>query len=194
MAVKPMTGQAFPPSPRRAPVLASVLATGLMLTAASCSHLTPLGPAPPQPHHLRSPIVLQAMSVQNPTPAGGCPAGFTKLSAPGQGPGCYRPLGAPVTITSAAVAPGPTVGPASPSDAPPSGYGLLIALPAAERAELTAVSSQAYDSRGALGISVAGRTWALPTVMAPFTHGQFEILLPSRNEMLQLQRILASPG
>ena len=147
MAVKPMTGQAFPPSPRRAPVLASVLATGLMLTAASCSHLTPLGPTPPQPHHLRSPIVLQAMRVQNPTPAGGCPAGFTKLSAPGQGPGCYRPLGAPVTITSAAVAPGPTVGPASPSDAPPSGYGLLIALPAAERT----VAPGTLARRGELG-------------------------------------------
>ena len=184
----------FQPPPRPAPVLASVLAAGLMLTVAGCSHLTPLGPAAPQPHHLRSPIVLQAMRVQNPTPAGGCPAGFTKLSAPGQGPGCYRPLSAPVTITSAAVSPGPTVGAASPPDAPPPGYGHLIALPAAERAELTAVSSQAYDSRGALGISVAGRTWALPTVMAPFTHGQFEIVLPSRNEMLHLQRILASPG
>src|SRR6185295_17915879 len=65
----------FQPPPRPAPVLASVLAAGLMLTAASCSHLTPLGPAAPQPHHLRSPIVLQAMRVQNPTPAGGCPAG-----------------------------------------------------------------------------------------------------------------------
>ena len=184
----------FQPPPRPAPVLASVLAAGLMLTAVSCSHLTPLGPAArPQPHHLRSPIVLQAMSVQNPTPAEKCPAGFTKLPAPGQGPGCYRPLGAPVTITSAAVSPGPTAGPASPSGAPPTVYGLFIALPAAERAELTAVSSQAYDSRGALGISVAGKTWALPPVMAPFTHGQFEIVVSSRNEFLQLQRILTSP-
>jgi len=72
-------------------------------------------------------------------------------------------------------------------------YGLLIALPAAEWAELTAVSSQAYNSRGALGISVAGKTWALPTVMAPFTHGQFEIVVSSRNEFRRLQRILTSP-
>jgi hypothetical protein len=181
--------------PRSLLTLASVLAAGLMLTVASCSNPTPLGPdAGPQPHQLRSPIALQAMRVQNYTPAGGCPAGFTKLSAPGQSSGCYRPLGAPVTITTAAVAPGPTAGPVSPSDAPPSMYGLLIALPAADRAELTAVTTQAYDSRGAVDISVAGKTWALPPAQAPLTHGQFTIMLPSRNEVLQLQRLLASSG
>ncbi len=187
----------MPSQPRLRPasVLASMLTAGLMLTVASCSHLTPLGPdARPQPHHLRSPITLQAMRVQNPTPAGGCPAGFTKLSAPGQAPGCYRPLGAPVTITSATVSPGPTTGPASPANAPPTAYGLLIALPAAERAELTAVSTQAYDSQGAIGISVAGKTWALPAVRKPFTTGQFEIVVSSRNQLLQLQRLLGASG
>lgn len=182
--------------PRPAPVRAGVLAAALMLTAIACSHVTPLGPAGdvPQSHQLRSPIILQAMSVQYTTPAGGCPAGFTKLSAPGQGPGCYRPLGAPVTITSAAVGPGPTASPASPPNAPPSEYGLLIALPAADRAELTAVTTQAYNSQGAVDISVAGKTWALPMAQAPMTHGWFTIMLPSKNEVLQLQRILTSPG
>ena len=71
--------------PRRASVLASLLGAGLMLTVAGCG-LTPLGPdaaatAPPSP--LRSPIVLQAMSVQPPAPAGGCPARFTMISVPG---------------------------------------------------------------------------------------------------------------
>jgi hypothetical protein len=180
--------------PRPLFILASMLAAGLMLTVAGCSHLTPLGPdAGPQPHQLRSPIDLQAMRVQNPTPAGGCPAGSAKLSAPGQSPGCYRPLGAPVTITTAAVAPGPTARPASPSDAPPSEYGLLIALPPADRAELTAVTTQAYDSGGAVDISVAGKTLDLATAQAPLTDGQFTIMLPSRNEVLQLQRLLASP-
>jgi hypothetical protein len=114
---------------------------------------------------------------------------------PGTYPGvCVRPVGAPVTITSAAVSPGPTAGPASPPDAPPTAYGLLIALPAAERAELTAVTTQAYDSKGAVDISVTGKTWALPMTLAPLTHGQFAIMLPSRNEALQLQRILASSG
>lgn len=179
--------------PRPAPVLAGVLAAALMLTAVACSHVTPLGPAGdvPQPHQLRSPIVLQAMRVQDATPAGGCPAGFTKLSAPGQSPGCYRPLGAPVTITSAAVGPGPTVSPASPPNAPPSEYGLLILLPAADRAELTAVTTQAYDSQGAVDVSIAGKTWGLPMQQAPLTHGQFTIMLPSKNELLQLQHILA---
>ena len=185
-------------STRPASFLASVLAAGLMLAVASCgSHLTPLGPAPsaPQPQHLRSPIVLQAMRFQEPTPAGGCPSGFTMLSGPGSDPACYRPLGAPVTITSAAIAPGPTTGPASPSNAPPSGYGLFFFLPAAEGAKLTAVTTQAADSRaGAVDISVAGKIWGLPVTAAPITQGQFEIVLPDKNEFSQLQRILGSSG
>jgi hypothetical protein len=187
--------QFHPGKPHSSSALASVLAAaGIVLTVAGCTgQLTPLGPdAAPQPRHLGSPIVLRAMRVQNPTPAEGCPAGFTRLSAPGQNPGCYRPLGTPVTITSAAVSPGPTVGPASPSDAPPSAYGLLITLPAADRAELTAVTTQAYDSQGAVDISAAGKTWALPMAVAPITHGQFTIMLTSRTEALQLQRVLAS--
>jgi hypothetical protein len=186
----------FQPSPLLLSVLAGLLTSGLMLTVASCSHVAPLGPAAdiPQPHHLRSPIVMQVMNVKPltpPTSAGGCPAGFTKLSAPGQGPECYRPLGAPVTFTSAAVAPGPTQAPASPSNASPSTYGLLIGLPAAERPELTAITTQAYNSRGAVDISVAGETWGLPLGLAPLTHGQFVIALPSRNDLLQLQRLLS---
>src|SRR5689334_1407890 len=107
--------------PRLPPVLASALAAaGLMLAVASCSHLAPLGPdtaaALPQPHHLRSPFVLEAMRVQPPTPAGGCPAGYAAL--PGANPvavpagrphrvhldsalavsQCYRKTGTPVTI------------------------------------------------------------------------------------------------
>ena len=74
--------------PRSASVLASMLAAGLVLTVVGCSHLTPLGPdapaaAPPPPSHLRSPIVLTAMRVQPPAPAGGCPAQFTMISVPG---------------------------------------------------------------------------------------------------------------
>ncbi len=45
--------------PRLLPVLASVLAAGVMLTAASCSHVTPLGPDPAaaRPVRSRSPVV-----------------------------------------------------------------------------------------------------------------------------------------
>jgi hypothetical protein len=99
-----------------------------------------------------------------------------------------------VTITSAGIAPGPTTGPASPSNAPPSGYGLLFFLPAAGQAELTAVTTQAADSKGAVDISVAGKIWGLPMTFAPITQGQFEIVVPSRSDVLQLQRILGSSG
>ena len=183
----------FRTPPRPSSILSSMLAAGLMLTVASCSQVTPLGPDA-GPQQLRSPIALQAMRVENPTPAGDCPAGSARLSAPGQNPACYRPLGAPVTFTTAAVSPGPTTSPASPPNAPPSAYGLLIALPAADRAELTAVTTQAYDSQGAVDISVAGRAWGLPMQQAPITHGQFMIMLPSRNDVLQLQRLLVSSG
>lgn len=185
----------FKPRPRGVFVLAGVLAAGLVLTVAGCGHVTPLGPAAeaPQPHQLRSPIVMQAMRVQVPSLAGRCPAGYTTLSAPGQSSGCYRPLGAPVTFTSASVSPGPTSGPPGPNAAP-SSYGLLIGLPAADRAELTAVTTQAYDSRGAVDVSVAGKTWGLPMALAPLTGGRFIISVPSKNDFLQLQRMLAPPG
>ena len=56
--------------PRPASVLASMLAAGLMLTVAGCSHLTPLGPdaaaTAPQPSHLRSPIVLRPCASSRP--------------------------------------------------------------------------------------------------------------------------------
>ena len=99
----------FQPPPRLSSVLASVLAAGVMLTVASCSHLTPLGPDPaatmPQPHHLRSPFILQDMRIQPPAPAGGCPAGWVALPGGGSPSTCYRTTGTPVTITSAAVSP-----------------------------------------------------------------------------------------
>jgi hypothetical protein len=184
----------FPPLPRPVPVLAGALAAGLMLAGVGCSHVTPLGPADdaPRPQQLRTPIGRQAMSVQDPAPpTGECPAGYTRLSAPGQSAACYRPLGAPVTFTSAAVSPGPTAGPVN---APPTGYGLLIAVPAADRAELTAVTTQAYDVQGAVDVSVAGKVWALPMALAPLTGGEFSIMLPSKNQADQLQGILVPSG
>jgi len=108
--------------------------------------------------------------------------------------GFFRPVQAPVTIISAAVSLGPTASPASPSAAPPNWYGLLITLPPAGRAELTAVTTQAYNAQGAVDISVAGKTWALPMQLAPITQGAFTIMLPSKDQALQLQRVLSSPS
>ena len=89
--------------PRPPTVLASVLAAGLVLIVASCSHVTPLGPTPPQPTQLGSPFTLGAMSLQSPTLAGRCPAGSVTLSGdPGQ---CSRQRGLPAGFTSAAISP-----------------------------------------------------------------------------------------
>ena len=148
---------------------------------------------------------------------------------------CYRKLGTPVTITSAAVSPvieGPTTTPAGPQarsgstpvgqarpvsgqarpvstpvsgqarpvttpvsqQAPPVPYGFAVAVPAADVAAVTAVITRAYDSRGAIDISVAGKTWAAPHVIKPFPGRQFQIFLPSRNQALQLRRILVPPS
>ena len=176
--------------PRLPSALASVLvAAGIVLAVASCSHITPLGPTAttPQPRHLRSPFVLEAVRSQPPSPAGGCPAGSVALSGgPGQ---CYRKLGTPVTITSAAVSshlPTPPPGQETPQ------YGFVITVPAANQVALTAVTTTAADAHGYLSISVGGRTWLLPRVLQPFTSPHFEITFLNRNQVLRLQRMLAA--
>ncbi len=187
--------------PRPASVLGGLLAAGLMLTVAGCGHLTPLGPdaaatAPP-PSHLRSPIVLQAMRVQPPTPAGGCPARFTMISVPGNPGECARSVGSPVTITSAAVSAVSSFQPRTPSGqvvpGPPV-YQIMITLPAADVTAATAVVTTAYDSQGGVDFSVAGRTWALPKVLRPFRSRELSIALPSKNQALQLHRLLVPSG
>lgn len=187
--------------PRPAPVLVGMLAAGLVLTVAGCGHLTPLGPyapaAAPPPSHLRSPIVLQAMRVQPPTPAGGCPARFTMISVPGNPGQCARSVGTPVTITSAGVSAVSSFQPRTPSGqvvpGPPV-YQIMITLPAADVTAATAVVTTAYDSRGGVDFSVAGRTWALPMVLRPFRSRQLSIALPSKNQALQLHRLLVPSG
>lgn len=184
----------FQPPPRLLSVLASVLAVGLMLTVASCSHDTPA----PVAHVLtpaRSPFALKAVRIQPTTGAGGCPAGSVALfGGPGQ---CYRQLGTPVTITSAIV--GPVI-----TDALHFRglYGFWIVLHAADVAALQAITTTAADAHANLAISVAGRGWLLPIPGRPFTNGQLEIFLPSRgnslpsrnNQVLELHRILVQPS
>ena len=65
-----MTGQAF--------FVLTALA-GLVLAASGCSHVTPLGPSLPAARDLGSPITVQVMRSQPPTPAGRCPAGSIAL-------------------------------------------------------------------------------------------------------------------
>ena len=85
----------FRPPPRLPAAAGSVLAAGLVLTVASCSHLTPLGPDPaatmPQPHHLRSPLVLQDVGTQGPRPVGRLPGRLGHGPRRGPGSATARP-------------------------------------------------------------------------------------------------------
>jgi hypothetical protein len=201
----------FWPRPRLSSALASVLAACVVLTAAGCGgHLTPLGPdVPPRIHHLRSPIILQAISVQPHTRAGRCPAGSAAL--PAGGGQCYRKIGTPMTITSAAVsslitaraayahpvtAQPVTAAPKTPSGqgGQPTAGGFFVALPLSDTAALTTVTTTAYDAHGYLAISVAGQTWALPRVLQPFTSPQFQVMLPNWSQAARVQHILNSSG
>lgn len=188
-----------PPSP--GPIVACLLAAGIVLTGAGCGRITPLGPdaglhsATPHPvagpgpvlhppQHLRSPFVLQAARIVPAMRAGGCPAGSTALSRiPGA---CYRKLGTPVTVTSASVS--------AVTPFPPAGqYGFLIALPAADLPAQKAITTTAADAHAGLEISAAGDTWLFPLVQRPFT-GPLQITLPHRNQVLLLHRLLAPSG
>ena len=156
------------------------------LTMAGCSHALPLGPAPVGQHHLNSAIVLQTVLSQPPTPAGSCPTGSARLpKAADQFPGsgqCYRRLGKPLTITSAAVA-------YLQQPAANQQPGLGITVPAADKAALMAMTTKAYHSHDLLAIIVAGQTWAVSNVEVPFT-GRFEIPAQNAKHALQLQRTL----
>ena len=195
--------------PRLPSALAGVLAAAsLVLAVASCTgRITPLGPgqdaALPQPHHLRSPLILQDMLTQGLVPPpGGCPAGWVTLSG-----GCYRKTGAPVTITSAAVSPVFPFRPPTPpgQPAPPVQYGFSITVPAADVPALAAVlpaapgppgpptASAVTSATPIPAISVAGRTWILVGYSA-LEGREFDVTLPSRNQALQLQRMLAAPS
>ena len=76
----------------------------------------------------------------------------------------------------------------------PALYGLNFTLPAAEAAALTAITTTAFDSRDQLAISTAAKTWGVTLTAAPFTNGQFGILVQSENQAFQLQRILIPPA
>jgi hypothetical protein len=109
-------------------------------------------------------LVLENMNIQQPTTAGGCLADSVALSGgPGQ---CYRETGTAVTITSAALSSLVSFQPP-----PPPGQ-------------------QAQPVQSALTISVAGRAWFLAGYSTRFAAREFEALLPSRSQALQLQRIL----
>lgn len=191
----------FHRTPRPWPVLTSALAaTGIALAVAGCSHIAPLGPDSvpnmPQPHHLRSPIIIQVMRSRSPTAPGGCPAGWLAVVLPTGAPlmPCFRPVGTPVTITSAAVSSVATFLPPPGQPKGSTSYGFTVAVPAGDVAAVTAIIKRAYDSRDAVGISVAGKLWQAPQVLSPFPGQQLQISLLSRNQAVHLYRMLVPSG
>jgi hypothetical protein len=171
------------------PASAGIALAAAALALAGCSQALPLGPTPATQHHLKSAIVLQIVRSQPSSPAGSCPAGYARLpKAANQFPGsgqCYRRLGKPLTITSAAI----TYFQQPAVNHQPANYGLGITVPAADKAALLAITTEAYHSRDLIAIIAAGKTWRAASVEAPFT-GRFEIPAQNANEALKLQRIL----
>ncbi len=212
--------------PRPLSVLATVLAAaGVVLAATGCSHITPLGPGPapaslPPAHDLGSPITMQVMRSQPPTPAGRCPAGSVALF--GLEPNVLR--AGPVVAVPAQPVQGSTATPAPATPpAPPTGvacylpvgrpvtitsaavssvtanrnhpgpasYGFVVAFPTADVPALTALIRQAHDSGDALGMSVAGKLWQAPQPRHTFNALRAEqINLLSRTQAFQLYRLL----
>ena len=134
-----------------------------------------------------------------------CPAGSVALSGPGatrppqrHSPVssastptgvCFRTLGKPVTFTTAGVAVAEQ--PARSQPAPqPASWVVRINLPAAEAAELATVTTKLAGTQGQLAIIIAGQTWAMPVTLQPLTGGEFAFSAESKNQALQIQRLL----
>ena len=148
-------------------------------------------------------LVPRAATVRNPAPVGAAaPVGVTPAApAPATSGGlptgvaCYRPVGTPVTITSAAVSAVATYPPPTDEPTGPATYGFVVAFPGADVATLTALIRQAYAAGDALGMSVAGKLWQAPQPRTKVTALRAEqITLLSRNQAVQLYRLLVPAG
>jgi hypothetical protein len=182
---------------------------GLVLTVAGCSQALPLGPAPaapPTPSRLASAIVLQPGVTDPGASVSKCPAGSVALSGPGAtngAPGgtgpvsspstptgvCFRTLGKPVTFSTAGVAVAEQPARSQPVQQPAS-WVVRINLPAAEAAELASVTTRLAGTQDQLAIIIAGQTYAMPLTMQPLTGGEFAFSAESKNQALQVQRLL----
>ena len=188
---------------------AGVALAGLVLTVAGCSQALPLGPAPapaPTPSHLASAIVLEPGVSDPGASVSKCPAGAVALSGPGaiNAPAsgtspvssastptgvCFRLLGKPVTFTSAGVAVAEQPAGSQP-DQHPASWVVRINLPAAEAAELGAVTTKLAGTKDQLAIIIAGQTWSMPLTLQPLTGGEFAFSAESKSQALQVQRLL----
>ena len=102
---------------------------------------------------------------------------------------CFRTLGKPVTFTSAGVAVAEQPAGSQPVQQPAS-WVVRINLPAAEAAELAAVTTKLAGTQDQLAIIIAGQTWAMPVTLQPLTGGEFAFSAESKSQALQVQRLL----
>jgi hypothetical protein len=103
------------------------------------------------------------------------------------GVACYRPVGTPVTVTSAAVSSVTT----NRNQPGPAWYVFEVAFPTADVPALTALIRQAYNAGDAIGINVAGKLWQAPQPRRKFNALRAEqINLLSRTQAFQLYRLL----
>jgi hypothetical protein len=137
-----------------------------------------------------APAPVQSQLIQGRSTTSASPAPTTP-PAPSAGVACYRPVGTPVTITSAAVSSVTT----KPNQPGPAWYVFVVAFPTAEVPALTTLIRQAYDSGDALGMSVAGKLWQAARPRSKFNALRAEqINLLSRTQALQLYRLLVPSG
>jgi hypothetical protein len=111
--------------------------------------------------------------------------------APLAGVACFRPVGTPVTITSAAVSSVTT----NRIQSGPAWYEFAVAFPTGDVAALTALIRQAYEAGDAVGMSVAGKLWQAPQPRSKVAALRAEeINLLSRSQAYELYRLLVSSG
>jgi hypothetical protein len=137
-----------------------------------------------------APVPVDAQLIQA-SPATETPTRAATPATPPPGVACYRPVGSPVTITSAAVS-----SVATDRNHPGTAwYGFVVAFPAADVAALTALIRRANDSGDAVGMSVAGKLWQAPQPRRTFIALRAEqINLLSRTQAIQLYRLLIPAG
>lgn len=70
----------------------------------------------------------------------------------------------------------------------------MVGVPTAQVPAVTALITRAYDSHDALGVSAGGKLWEALQVSQPFSGQQLQIALLSKNQALQLYRLLIPPG
>jgi hypothetical protein len=118
-------------------------------------------------------------------------ATLARPATPPVGVACYRPVGTPVTVTSAGVSSVTTYR----NQPGPATYGFVVAFPAADVPALTAVVRQAQDAGEATSISVAGKLWQAPQPRQKvIALRAVQITLLSRNQAVELYHLLVPSG